>query len=206
MSDSSNLLKGESRYILTMRTTILTGALLCAACATVFVQQSPDTSDRLNTQVPGLSRPCFGESNPAAADQVSAVPVAPATIGQIAWLSGNWEGGTGTRAVEERWSPASGGTMLAISRTVRGDVMIEFEFLCIAERKGTLVYAAMPNARAATEFTLTRIDATSATFENPAHDFPQVIRYVNQLDGTMEVVISGAGNSQPRTFLFRRSQ
>ena len=53
---------------------------------------------------------------------------------------------------------------------------VAFEFLCITERDGGLVYTAMPNAAAPTEFVLTKIDANSATFENPAHDFPKMIR------------------------------
>ena len=89
---------------------------------------------------------------------------------------------------------------------MRGDVMTEFEFVCISERQGTLVYTAMPNAGPATDFTLTRIDADSATFENPAHDFPKMIRYVNKPDGAMEVAVSGDPNSQPIIFSFKRNR
>jgi hypothetical protein len=137
-------------------------------------------------------------------------PVAPATIAQVAWLSGDWqmEGGTATApsTVEERWSPGNGGAMIATSRTVRNTVMTEFEFLCISERNGTLVYTAMPNAGTATDFTLTTIDADSATFENPAHNFPKMIRYARRPDGTMAAVVSGAATSKPITFVFTRKQ
>ena len=52
--------------------------------------------------------------------------------------------------------------------------MSAFEFLCIVERDGGLVYQAMPNGRSpATDFTLTTIDADNAIFENPAHDYPE---------------------------------
>jgi hypothetical protein len=135
-------------------------------------------------------------------------PVAPATISQVAWISGDWlnEGGTAASpsTIEERWSPGNGGAMIATSRTVRGGVMTEFEFLCIAERHGTLVYTAMPNAGTATDFTLTKIDADSATFENPEHNFPKMIRYAKLPDGSLEAVISGAPPSKPITFVFKK--
>jgi hypothetical protein len=138
------------------------------------------------------------------ADPPAPPPVAPATIAQIAWLTGDWLGGTGPNSVEERWSPGNGGAMIASSRTVRNDVMTEFEFLCIAERGGTLVYTAMPNGGTKTDFTLTGIDATSATFENPDHNFPTKIRYALRPDGSLEAVVSGTGNAKPITFVFKR--
>jgi hypothetical protein len=130
--------------------------------------------------------------------------VTPARIGQVAWISGDWTGAMGTSTVEERWSPGNGGAMIATSRTVRGDVMTAFEFLCVFERNGTLVYAAMPNGGAQTEFTLTKIDAESATFENPTHDFPKMIRYAKRADGGMDATISGGPTSKPTTFSFKR--
>ena len=129
---------------------------------------------------------------------------APATIGDVAWIAGEWEGLVGTSTVEERWTPAAGGAMLAISRTTRTTTMSAFEFLCIAERGGSLVYTAMPNAGAPTDFTLTSVDATGATFENPGHDFPKKIRYARRADGGLDATISGAATSKPTTFSFKR--
>ena len=74
-----------------------------------------------------------------------------ADISSMSWLAGDWEGPMGASTVQERWSPAAGGAMLAISRTTRATTMSAFEFLCIAERAGSLVYTARPNADAPTE-------------------------------------------------------
>jgi hypothetical protein len=133
-------------------------------------------------------------------------PAVPATIAQVGWISGDWNGAMGASAVEERWSPGNGGAMIGTSRTLRGDVMTQFEFLCISERNGTLVYTAMPNAGAQTDFTLTKVDALSATFENPEHNFPKLIRYTKREDGGMDAVISAGGTSKPTTFSFTRKQ
>lgn len=135
-----------------------------------------------------------------------APPVAPARIGDVAWIAGDWMNVTATGSIEERWSTGAGGGMIATSRTLRGGVMSEFEFLCISEREGTLVYTAMPNAGTATDFTLTKFDADSATFENPAHNFPKMIRYVKRPDGGMDAMISAGGTSKPTTFSFKRKQ
>ena len=64
----------------------------------------------------------------------------------------------------------------------------------------------MPNGVPATDFLLTRVDATSATFENPSHDFPKMIRYAKRPDGTMEAVISGAAGQRSQTFVFKRQE
>jgi hypothetical protein len=97
--------------------------------------------------------------------------------------------------------------MLGTSRTVRNTAVTAFEFLCIAERGGGLVYSAMPNGRApATDFLLTAIDATSATFENPGHDFPKRIKYALRPDGSLEATISGAAKQRTTTFVFTKRQ
>jgi hypothetical protein len=132
-------------------------------------------------------------------------PTAPkAQLAQLAWLAGTWTGGTGGLALEERWTPAAGGAMLAVSRTVKDGRMVAFEFLRIVERDGTLVYIAQPGGRPPTEFRLRAIDASGATFENPAHDFPKVIRYARREDGRLEARVSdGAGKGE--LFVFERS-
>jgi hypothetical protein len=120
-------------------------------------------------------------------------PPARATLTQLAWLAGTWSGDSGPIAFEERWTPAAGGAMLAVSRTLKGDRMVAFEFLRIVERDGTLVYIAQPNGRPPTEFVLTAMTADSVTFENPAHDFPKMIRYSQRTDGSLEARVSDGG-------------
>ena len=95
--------------------------------------------------------------------------------------------------------------MIGVGRTLRGAALGSFEFLCIAERDGTLVYIAMPDARTpATFFTLTSITADSATFENPSHDFPKLIRYSKLADGSLQTTISAGGTSKPTSFRLKK--
>jgi hypothetical protein len=110
-------------------------------------------------------------------------------------------GGTTT---EERWTPYAGGAMIGTSRTMRGTNMTAYEFLCIVERDGSLVYNAMPNGRApATEFVLTQLTKDSATFENPAHDYPKAIKYSRRADGSLETAISGSANQRVVTVVLK---
>jgi hypothetical protein len=128
---------------------------------------------------------------------------ARATLADIAWIEGTWVG-RGAVSLEERWTPAAGGAMLGVSRTVKDNRMVAFEFLRIVERAGGLVYIAQPNGVPPTEFTLTAVDAESATFENPAHDYPKMIRYSKRPDGSLEARISAEGGQRPQTFVFKR--
>lgn len=139
------------------------------------------------------------------AGPLPSVAAARATIAQAAWIGGVWIGTAPGLSVEEHWTPAAGGAMLGIGRTLRGAQMSGFEFLCIAEREGSLVYAAMPNGRApATLFMLTRITDDSATFENPSHDFPKLIRYSRLADGSLQTTISAGADDRGESFLLKR--
>ena len=85
--------------------------------------------------------------------------------------------------------------------------MLAFEFLCIAERDGSLVYTAMPNGRTPpTHFMLTSISGDAATFENPSHDYPKMIRYTKKPDGSLETTIAGEGGQRAQSVLLKRQE
>lgn len=127
-----------------------------------------------------------------------------ARVDDLAWMSGRWEANATGRWTEESWSAPRGGVMLGFSRSGREQVLREFEFLRIqAGEDGVPVYLAQPGGRPAVAFRLTARDGTSATFENPAHDFPQRIRY--RRDGeAMVATISAIDGSNAMSWSFRR--
>ncbi len=132
---------------------------------------------------------------------------AKATIGDMDWLVGAWKGsrGTGgTTSIEERWSPALGGAMLAVSRTVSRDRMSAFEYLRIVERDGGLVYIAQPNGGTATEFVLSELGEKRAVFDNPRHDYPKRIVYELSAEGVLTATIGFSVGGTPRRFEFKR--
>lgn len=128
----------------------------------------------------------------AAARQTTPVP----SIEALQWLEGTWVASVGATRFEERWTPPAGGAMLAVSRTIRGERMVGFEFLRIVSRDGGLFYIAQPGGRPPVEFRLTSNAAGSAVFENPQHDHPRVIRYTRS--GTsLTAEVEGVENGKP---------
>lgn len=139
-------------------------------------------------------------------DDIALPTPAKATIGDLAWISGAWVGTRGTNGAisfEERWSPAKGGAMLAISRTVNKEKMSAFEFLRIVERDGGLVYIAQPGGAAPTEFVLTELTGKRAVFDNPRHDYPKRIVYELSSDGGLTATIGLMKGGTPRRFVFK---
>lgn len=126
-------------------------------------------------------------------------------VGTLRWMSGHWEVLTAqARWTEEHWSVERGGVMLGFSRTLSGTRLSEFEFLRIqAGTDGVPVYVAQPGGRPPVAFRLAAHDANSATFENPAHDFPQRIRYVRTGDA-MVATISAMDGSNAMSWTYRR--
>jgi hypothetical protein len=142
--------------------------------------------------IAALALPLMGQAAP------------PAGVGDLAWMSGHWETAQGGRWTEESWSAPRGGLMLGYSRSGSGPAVREFEFLRLqAGADGVPVYLAQPGGRPPVPFRLTARGAASATFENPAHDFPQRIVYRRNGD-TMVATISALDGSNAMSWTFRR--
>jgi hypothetical protein len=123
-------------------------------------------------------------------------------IERAAFMQGCWERRAGNRVVEEQWMKPRGGVMMGMSRTVRGDTVVEYEFVRLFEQGGALVYAAQPSGQSPAEFTSTQIREGGITFANPQHDFPQRISY--RLAGdSLYARIEGTMNGRERGVDFR---
>ncbi|MGD8277347.1 MAG: DUF6265 family protein [Gemmatimonadota bacterium] len=127
--------------------------------------------------------------------------VSVAGIGRVAWLAGCWESRGAGSTSEERWTPPRGGSMLGTSRTVRGDSLVEWEFVLLRERGDRLVYRAHPSGQATAEFVSSVVSADRVIFENPAHDFPQRIGY-RIVGDTLRGWIDGMRNGRSRRVEF----
>lgn len=133
---------------------------------------------------------------------VAASPAA--SVADLGWLAGDWVSEADGRWTEESWGSPRGAMMIGYSRSGRGDVLREFEFLRIAAGEGgTLAYLAQPQGRAPVSFPLVRHDKASVTFENAAHDYPQRIAYARSGD-TLTATISAIDGSKARSWTYRR--
>lgn len=138
---------------------------------------------------------------------------AKAVIEDLAWLGGAWTGTRGSgSSIEERWSPALGGAMLGVSRTVNtSGKMVAFEYLRIVERDGGLVYIAQPGGASPTEFVLSELvtenGSMRAVFDNPRHDYPKRIVYElspEEAGGGLTATIGFTKGGTPRRYEFTR--
>lgn len=63
----------------------------------------------------------------------------PATLEDVAWLVGSWQGEAFGGTIEEYWHPPSGGTMMGLFKLMNGGENQFYEFMLLVEEEGSLV-------------------------------------------------------------------
>lgn len=115
-----------------------------------------------------------------------------ASVNTLGWLAGRWRLEKAGRVTDEQWMAPAGGVMLGMSRTVTKGKLTEQEFLQIREGPGgSLFYVAAPARQAEATFKLQSQAPNEIVFENKEHDFPQVIGYRLNPDGSLLAWIEG---------------
>ncbi|HSS18703.1 MAG TPA: DUF6265 family protein [Pyrinomonadaceae bacterium] len=127
------------------------------------------------------------------------------SLDNLGWLSGCWEGRQGEAVIEEMWSRPAGGSMLGLSRTVKGDKTISYEFMQFRVENGSLVFLPQPQGGTRVSFPVKDSFGEKFTFENLQHDFPQRIIYEKKgqlllaaIEGTVK------GNTEREEFQMRK--
>jgi len=123
--------------------------------------------------------------------------VAAQTTGaqRLGWLQGCWAQITPERTVEEQWMAPRAGSLLGMSRTLRGGKLTAYESVLLRERGERFEYVVSPSGQATTTFTSTTIGETSIVFENLQHDFPQRVAYERR-GAALQAWIEGPMNGQ----------
>lgn len=99
-------------------------------------------------------------------------------LSAAAWLAGCWAPEGEEAGSVEMWMAPAGGTMLGASRTVKGGKTVFHEFMLIQpNEQGALVFTALVEGQAATDFVAVPGTQGELVFENLAHDFPQRVMY-----------------------------
>ena len=118
-----------------------------------------------------------------------------AGLADLEWMLGEWQQASAGTVTRESWTRVSpdtfegfGETLIAASGERRSAealrlVRMQDDVFYLAKTSGN----AMPVA-----FTLTGCGPGSATFENPAHDFPRRLHYEREGDG-LSVAVSDGG-------------
>lgn len=126
----------------------------------------------------------------------SAPDASTASIEDFAFIAGHWSVEHNGVVTEEMWTAPKAGAMFGVSRAVRGEKLVSFEFLRIQMRGGDLYYVAQPGGRPPTPFKLALFDGKVATFENSENDFPSKIVYEKLGDDSIRASISGTQNGK----------
>jgi hypothetical protein len=99
-------------------------------------------------------------------------------VDDLGWMSGHWTTAPDESWAEEIWLEPRAGLMLGLGRAGRGEALEDWEYMRVeADAEGVPVLWASQRGRSAVGFALVRGDASSAVFENAAHDFPQRIAF-----------------------------
>ena len=128
-------------------------------------------------------------------------------LAPVTWLAGCWSADGREPGSVEHWLAPAGGTMLGVSRTVKGGKTIASEFMQLASNSdGNLVFTAHPSGQKEASFVLANVTDNEVIFENPLHDFPQRIIYRRLSAQQMIARIEGmrAGTSRALDFPMSR--
>jgi len=63
----------------------------------------------------------------------------PASIGDVAWIAGAWQGEALGGRCDEVWSPPAGGAMMGMFRLVKNGQPVFYELLVISQEQGSLI-------------------------------------------------------------------
>src|SRR5687768_16704275 len=97
----------------------------------------------------------------------------PPTLAALAFMAGCWRGSSdGGIVIEQYYTAPTDNLILGVSRYLKGGRVTNYEFSTIAREATTIVPTPRRSGQEPASFRLTRIDGSSAVWENPAHDFP----------------------------------
>ncbi len=118
-------------------------------------------------------------------------------INKAEWLIGTWENKTQKGSIYETWSKLNDNEFLGKSYIVKENDTIVFETIRLVQEHVGLVYIPTiknQNDGLPVRFTNKTISETQLVFENPQHDFPQIISYTRINADSLVAEISGTKN------------
>ena len=134
------------------------------------------------------------------------IEAATSPLAMPAFLSGCWEQRKNDGSwTQECWTDTRGGVMIGSGRDGKGDEVRHWEWMRIERgTDGSLTFYGSPKGAAAVGFKAIETDATSITFANPDHNYPQRVRYVVTKDG-LDAEVSLADGSKSNRWNYRRT-
>ena len=125
------------------------------------------------------------------------------------WLIGNWQRISKEGILIEAWTQLNDSTYSGRSFFISNGDTLSSELISLEQRKGKLYYiptVSDQNNRKSVIFTMTGLTDSSATFENPEHDFPQKIVYRFQKPDSLIAEVSAIVSEPKKSIVFRMRQ
>ena len=127
---------------------------------------------------------------------LSAPAAAAAEFRDVGFMSGCWKTAPGiSPEYRECYTAPKAGMMQGSSQTVENGKTTSFEFSLVLEQDGKTIYRPFINGKQSVDFTLTKLSANEAVFENLGHDFPQRIVY-RKAEGRLTARIEDAAGKK----------
>jgi len=130
-------------------------------------------------------------------------------ITKAEWLIGTWENKTQRGSIYETWSKTNDNEYSGMSYIIKEKDTVVFENIRLVQEQDGLFYIPTvknQNYGLPVRFTAKTISESQLVFENPKHDFPQIISYTKISADSLVAEISGTKNGQERkqTFPMKR--
>ncbi|MFP8894067.1 DUF6265 family protein [Chryseobacterium sp. EZn1] len=126
-------------------------------------------------------------------------------IQKVEWLIGTWENKTQKGSIYETWTKSGQNEFSGKSYSVKDKDTIVFENIRLLQEKNGLYYIPTvknQNDGLPVRFVAKAISENQLVFENPQHDFPQIIAYTKITSDSLITEISGTKNGQNRRQTF----
>ncbi len=129
----------------------------------------------------------------------------PGDIKKAEWLIGTWENKTPKGSIYETWSKEHDNEFSGKNYIVNGKDTLVFETIRLVQEQDGLYYIPTvkgQNNNSPVRFSTKTILEDQLVFENPEHDFPQIISYTRITADSLVAQISGSKNGQKREQAF----
>ena len=126
-------------------------------------------------------------------------------IKKAEWLTGTWENKSQRGSTYETWTKLTAYELSGKSYMVKGADTVIFETIRLVEERDSLFYIPVvkdQNKGLPVRFALKSATDDALVFENPEHDFPQLISYTRIKNDSLVAEIYGKKNGQERRVRF----
>jgi hypothetical protein len=152
-------------------------ALLLAAIPAVALGQRPNGAGGQFV----LPSPSDGAGSSASGDVSTTLPAPKATLADLAWLAGRWQGSWGPRVAQQVWTAPKAGVMMGTFQLAENDKTLVLELFTVVEESGGIKFHLRHfttslvawEKSGPTVLNLASADPRSVAFENPTDGQPK---------------------------------